>query len=72
MPVVMSPADAEADAKENDGKHRVMLALELDDYDKLRFLVSLDKSNNNEALRKCIRYAWQAEMVDIRKRGGAA
>ena len=53
----------------DDGKHRVMLALDKDDYDKLRILVSDADTNNNDVLRKCIRNQYEVNMQH--KRGVA-
>lgn len=64
------PAGQDEEVSDKDGKHRVMLALDKEDYDKLRFLVSITKTNNNDVLRQCVRNQHEVNMAKIRK-GGA-
>lgn len=64
--------DEEVAEKNDDGKHRVMLALDREDYDKLRWLVDRVKTNNNDVLRRSLRNQYEVNMAKIRDKPGRA
>lgn len=71
-PLLAEPKE-DSDDKADDGKHRVMLALDKDDYDKLRILVTDAATNNNDVLRRCIRNQFEVNMQHKRQgKSGAA
>lgn len=55
-----------------DGKHRVMLTLDKDDYDKLRILVDDVDTNNNDVLRRCLRNQFEVNMQHKRQNKSGA
>jgi hypothetical protein len=59
----------------HDGKrfeHDALVRLEDDDHDKLLHLCRIGDTNKNDIIRQCIRHVYDAEMAEMRKRGGAA
>lgn len=73
MPGIIQRPNPKAEAeKEKPDVHTVLLRLEKADQDKLLYLCQIGDTNQNDILRQCLRHVYEAEMGELRSRGGAA
>lgn len=70
--IIQRPQPKMEDASEKADPFSVLVRLEDDDHDKLLHLCRIGDTNKNDIIRQCIRHVYDAEMAELRKRGGAA